>query len=70
MCKSKIVIELDGGGHYTSRKTEKDRLRTKELESMNVRVLRICNSEIDNNFLAVCEYIDLTLKGLSLSQLR
>ena len=65
-----LVVELDGGGHYTAEQEEKDNLRTKDLERMNITVIRICNLDIDRNFLAVCEYIDLTVKNLSLSQLR
>ena len=65
-----LVIELDGGGHYTREQPEKDALRTKELESMNLKVLRFCNLDIDRNFRGVCEYIDSTVRSLSLSQLR
>ena len=65
-----LVIELDGGGHYTVEQTEKDNLRTKNLESTKLTVIRICNLDIDRNFPGVCEYIDLTVKNLSLSQLR
>ena len=65
-----LVLELDGGGHYTAEQMKKDKLRTAELESMKLRVLRICNMDIDRNFRGVCEYIDLTVKNLSLSQLR
>ena len=65
-----LVIELDGGGHYTAEQTEKDNLRTKALESMKLTVIRICNLDIDRNFCGVCEYIDLTVNNLSLSQLR
>ena len=68
--RARLVIELDGGGHYTPEQTGKDRLRTKDLESMNLTVVRICNLDIDRNFRGVCEYIDLTVKRLSLSQLR
>ena len=68
--RARLVIELDGGGHYTSEQAEKDALRTKDLESMNLTVVRICNLDIDHNFRGVCEYIDLTVKRLSLSQLR
>ena len=60
--KAKLVIELDGGGHYTAEQAEKAKLRTEELESMNLTVLRICNLDIDRNFSGVCEYIDLTVK--------
>ena len=65
-----FVIELDGGGHYTDEQIEKDDLRTKDLESMKLTVIRICNLDIDRNFQGVCEYIDLAVKNLSLSQLR
>ena len=68
--KARLVVELDGGGHYIAKQAENDELRTKELESMNLKVVRICNLDIDRNFSGVCEYIDLTVKRLSLSQLR
>jgi len=68
--KAGLVIELDGSGHYTAEQIEKDETRTLELESMGLCVLRICNPDIDRNFRSVCEYIDLTIKNLSLSHLR
>ena len=68
--KAKFVIELDGGGHYTPEQRQKDQFRTENLENMDLTVLRICNLDIDNNFLGVCEYIDVAVKNLSLSQLR
>ena len=60
--KARLVIELDGGGHYTAEQEEKDKIRTKELECMNLTVIRICNLDIDRNFCGVCEYIDLIVK--------
>ena len=60
--KAKLVVELDGGGHYTTEQSKKDNLRTKELESMNLIMLRICNLDIDRNFIGVCEHIDLMVK--------
>ncbi len=65
--KASLVLELDGGGHYTTKQAEKDQIRTKALEAMNLKVVRICNLDIDRNFRGVCEYIDLAVKGLSLS---
>ena len=61
--KARLVVELDGGGHYTVEQSKKDIVRTKELESMNLTVLRICNLDIDRNFRGVCEYIDLAVKN-------
>ena len=68
--KARLVIELDGGGHYTAEQAEKDAARTEALEAMHLTVLRICNLDIDRNFSGVCKYIDLTVSRLSLSQLR
>ncbi len=65
-----LVLELDGGRHYTAKQAEKDEARTKELEALNLCVVRICNLDVDRNFRGVCEYIDRIVKGLSLSQLR
>ncbi len=68
--KAKLVLELDGGEHYTDTQKQKDNLRKKELEDMGLSVLRICNTDIDRNFAGVCEHIDFVVKTLSLSQLR
>ena len=65
--KAKLVIELDGGGHYTDEQINNDELRTKYLNNMGLKVLRICNLDIDKNFYSVCEHIDRTVK-LSLPQ--
>ena len=67
--KARLVIELDGGGHYEEQQKKQDELRTKELEQLNLFVLRICNLDIDRNFTGVCEAIDLTVKN-SLPQSR
>ena len=32
--KARIVIELDGGGHYTAEQINNDNIRTKQLENM------------------------------------
>ena len=61
--KARLVVELDGGGHYNAEQKEKDNIRTKELESMNLTVLRICNLDIDRNLGGVCKYIDLAVKN-------
>ena len=66
--KAKLIIELDGSGHYLPMQIKKDYLRTKELSEMNLTVIRICNLDIDRNFQGVCGYIDSYVKHLSLSQ--
>ena len=61
--KASLIVELDGGGHYTAEQMEKDEVRTTELGEINLKVLKICNLDIDRNFSGVCEYIDLTVKN-------
>ena len=68
--KADLAVEVDGGGHYTEEQTEKDAVRTKELNALGLTVLRVCNLDIDRNFDGVCRYIDAAVKDLSLSQLR
>ena len=60
--KSRLVIELDGGGHYAPEQAQRDALSTQQLQSMNLTVLRICNLDVDQNFHGVCEYIDCLVK--------
>ena len=63
--KANIVIELDGSQHYDEIGIKKDIERTKYLESQGLKVIRIPNNEVDNNFRGVCEYIDAeVLKSL------
>ena len=60
--KAKLIIELDGSGHYEPNQMLKDRIRTEKLEKMDLLVIRICNLDIDKNFRNVCEYIDTLVK--------
>ena len=60
--KAGLVVELDGGGHYTPEQMKADAVRTAKLESMNLRVIRICNLDIDRNLRGVCEYIDMEVQ--------
>ena len=56
--KANLVIELDGSQHYDEKTIIKDMERTKYLESQGLKVKRIPNNEINNNFRGVCEFID------------
>ncbi len=60
--KARLVIELDGGGHYTVEQKQYDTHRTEDLEKYGLKVLRVCNIDIDNNFYSVCEQIDREIK--------
>lgn len=66
---AKLVVELDGSGHYSEEGRQHDIERTSFLEKYGLTVLRIPNSEIHESFYGVCEYIDRSVKQ-SLSQLR
>lgn len=60
---ARLVVELDGSQHYDSAAIEKDRTRTAEIESRNIKVVRIPNNEVNESFDAVCEFIDLQVKN-------
>ena len=67
--QAKLIIELDGGGHYTEDAKQYDDERTTFLEAYGLTVIRIPNNEVDSNFRGVCDYIDRMIEQ-SLSQLR
>jgi len=65
-CPSKkLVIELDGGHHAEDKYLIKDKEKQKYIESKGYKVLRVWNSEIDDNLdgvldeiLYVCHLLD------------
>ena len=67
--EAKLVVELDGSQHYEESGMARDAERTAYLEQYSIRIVRIPNNEVNQNFSGVCEYIDLAIKQ-SLSQLR
>ena len=60
--KARIVIELDGSGHFDKKTAAKDIIRTARLNELGLTVIRIINSDVDKNFENVCRYIDLSVK--------
>ena len=60
--KAKLVIELDGGQHYTDEGIAYDQERTNMLKQYNLTVLRFSNLDVDKNFYEVCTLIDKTVK--------
>ncbi len=65
--QAKLVVEIDGSGHYTDEGERHDQERTRFLAGYGLRVVRITNLEIAQNFRGVCEYIDKLVQQ-SLSQ--
>ena len=56
--KLHLVIELDGSQHYSDKGIAYDEVRSNILSQFKqIKVLRIPNSEIRQNFTGVCEYI-------------
>ena len=61
--KAKLVIEIDGTQHFTATGPHKDMLRTEILEQYGLRMIRLSNRQINEEFSRVCEYIDITVKN-------
>ena len=55
--KANIVIELDGGQHYSVDGKEKDRIRDNYLASVGIKVLRFSDKEVFANLKGVMERI-------------
>ena len=60
--QAKLVVELDGSGHYMPQGQAYDKNRTAYLESQGLMVLRFSNLDVLMRFAGVCEQIDLTVK--------
>ena len=68
--KANLVIELDGSQHYEDAGMQYDSERSAYLEKYGLRVLRIPNNQVNQQFFEVCEHIDTAVKqSLSLAAL-
>ena len=56
--KAKLVIELDGSQHYEEKAQAYDAARDMYLQAYGLIIIRIPNSEINDNFDGVCEYLN------------
>jgi len=63
----KLVIEIDGGQHFTKDGKEYDKLRTQEMSGMGIKVIRYGNEMILDNIDWVRKDIQKNLALLSLS---
>ena len=57
----KIVIEVDGGGHFTADGLAYDAERTAFLEGLGLRVVRFSNTEVLENLAGVSERLSQVL---------
>ena len=60
--QARLIIELDGSGHYTEEGKQYDEERTAFLEEFGIYVLRFSNKDVDDNFEGVCQTIDRIIK--------
>ena len=61
----KLIIELDGGGHFVAEKMKKDKKKESGLESWGYTILRYTNNEIMENIEGVL--FDIRNKCIKLS---
>jgi len=55
--KAKLIVELDGGQHYTNNGKQRDRIRDDYLVSLGLKVIRFSDREIFENLNGVLEKI-------------
>ena len=60
--RAHLVIEIDGGQHYTSEGQAYDTERSAVLQNYNLTVIRVSNADVDQNFSGVCAFIDRRIK--------
>ena len=61
--KAKLVIELDGSQHFEEKGIKYDEERTAFLLQYDLKVVRIPNNEVNDNFEGICLYIDDIVKN-------
>ena len=55
--QAKLVVELDGSGHYEPKAVQYDQMRTQFLASQDLCVFRVSNLDVLQRFREVCEAI-------------
>lgn len=59
----KLIIELDGAGHFTYEGSQKDEIRDNYLSSLGLNVIRFENRDLKNNLEAVLKAISSNFKN-------
>jgi very-short-patch-repair endonuclease len=59
--QAKMVIEVDGGQHYSADSMEYDRIRDEFIKNMGLTILRFTNTDVMNNIERVVEVIESKL---------
>jgi len=63
--KAKLVVEVDGGQHYTEETIKYDQARDQKFKSLGLTVLRFTNVDIKENIEGVVEVILNNLEAKS-----
>ena len=59
---AKLVIELDGSQHFSEKGSSEDQVRDRFLKDHGLEVIRLSNSDIDQNFEGTCEFLDRRIR--------
>lgn len=59
--KAKLIVELDGGQHYSEEENRKDRIRDDYMKKLGMKILRLSDREVFENLNGVVERIYETL---------
>ena len=62
--RAKIAVEVDGAQHYDAENAAYDAERTTILQGYGIRVCRIPNNAVNQDFASVCTYIDEVVKDV------
>ena len=63
--KVKLIVELDGSGHLSTKAKKKDQERDKRLEGLGYHIIRFYNNETDESMDGVLTIISDKCKELS-----
>ena len=61
----KLIIEVDGIQHYSEDGIKYDSERTAFLEGYGLKIIRIRNTAVNNDFDKVCRYLDQHIMNLT-----
>ena len=61
--KARLIVELDGSGHYTPDRQQADAHRTEFFAKNQISVLRFTNLDIDRRFDGICQTIDTAVQA-------
>ena len=56
--KAKLIVEVDGGQHYSNEIIEYDRVRNEYMAGLGLRVIRFTNTEVLTDIKGVIEVIE------------